>query len=150
MSVHPRVRLLFVHPSVSLSYHLYFRLSLRPCIGLCVRPSICLCLRPSTCLCLRPSIYLSDWPSIQSTCLCVGPSVCPWVRPSTCPWSVPVGVLMWEVFSEGRMPYEHNTNSEVVEALGAGLRLLRPRLAPDGLYQLMEDCWRQVGKTHDL
>ncbi|CAL8271012.1 unnamed protein product [Boreogadus saida] len=56
-------------------------------------------------------------------------------------WSF--GVLMWEVFSEGRMPYEHNTNTEVVEALATGLRLLRPRLAPDALYLLMEGCWRQ-------
>uniref|UniRef100_A0A8C4ZH31 Tyrosine-protein kinase n=1 Tax=Gadus morhua TaxID=8049 RepID=A0A8C4ZH31_GADMO len=56
-------------------------------------------------------------------------------------WSF--GVLMWEVFSEGRMPYEHNTNTEVVEALATGLRLPRPRLAPDALYLLMEGCWRQ-------
>ncbi|XP_056129364.1 tyrosine-protein kinase ITK/TSK [Lampris incognitus] len=56
-------------------------------------------------------------------------------------WSF--GVLMWEVYSEGRMPYEHRTNAEVVDSLNAGLRLLKPRLAPDDIQQLMEWCWKE-------
>uniref|UniRef100_A0A668A880 IL2 inducible T cell kinase n=1 Tax=Myripristis murdjan TaxID=586833 RepID=A0A668A880_9TELE len=58
-------------------------------------------------------------------------------------WSF--GVLMWEVYSEGRLPYEHRSNAEVVESLNAGLRLLKPRLAPDAVYLLMEWCWKEVG-----
>lgn len=54
------------------------------------------------------------------------------------------GVLMWEVYSEGRLPYDNRTNSEVVETLNAGLRLLKPRLAPDAIYLLMEWCWKEV------
>ncbi|CAL8357482.1 unnamed protein product [Merluccius merluccius] len=56
-------------------------------------------------------------------------------------WSF--GVLMWEVYMEGRIPYEHSTNTEVVESLNSGLRLLKPRLAPDPVYLLMEWCWRE-------
>lgn len=54
------------------------------------------------------------------------------------------GVLMWEVYSEGRLPYDNRTNAEVVESLNAGLRLLKPRLAPDAIYLLMEWCWKEV------
>lgn len=55
------------------------------------------------------------------------------------------GVLMWEVYSEGRLPYEHRSNGEVLESLDAGLRLLRPRLAPEAVHPLMEWCWKEVG-----
>ncbi|XP_039668533.1 tyrosine-protein kinase ITK/TSK [Perca fluviatilis] len=56
-------------------------------------------------------------------------------------WSF--GVLMWEVYNEGRLPYENRTNGEVVESLNSGLRLLKPRLAPDAVHQLMEWCWKE-------
>ncbi|TWW55188.1 Tyrosine-protein kinase ITK/TSK [Takifugu flavidus] len=56
-------------------------------------------------------------------------------------WSF--GVLMWEVYSEGRLPYDNRTNTEVLEALSTGLRLLKPRLAPDTVYLLMEWCWKE-------
>lgn len=51
---------------------------------------------------------------------------------------------MWEVYSEGRLPYDNRTNTEVLEALSTGLRLLKPRLAPDTVYLLMEWCWKEV------
>uniref|UniRef100_A0A3B3U4K8 Tyrosine-protein kinase n=1 Tax=Poecilia latipinna TaxID=48699 RepID=A0A3B3U4K8_9TELE len=53
------------------------------------------------------------------------------------------GVLMWEIYNEGRLPYENRTNAEVVESLNAGLRLLKPRLAPNAVYSLMEWCWKE-------
>ncbi|KAM9375530.1 tyrosine-protein kinase ITK/TSK [Pholidichthys leucotaenia] len=56
-------------------------------------------------------------------------------------WSF--GVLMWEVYNEGRFPYENRTNSEVVESLNAGLRLLKPRLAPNSVHLLMDWCWKE-------
>ncbi|KAM9850330.1 tyrosine-protein kinase ITK/TSK [Aulostomus maculatus] len=56
-------------------------------------------------------------------------------------WSF--GVLMWEVYNEGRLPYENRTNNEVVESLNAGLRLLKPRLAPEAVHLLMEWCWKE-------
>ncbi|KAK3564365.1 hypothetical protein QTP86_017331 [Hemibagrus guttatus] len=56
-------------------------------------------------------------------------------------WSF--GVLMWEVYSEGRLPYECRSNAEVVESLNAGLRLLKPRLCPEPVYQLLQWCWKE-------
>ncbi|XP_047440335.1 tyrosine-protein kinase ITK/TSK [Mugil cephalus] len=56
-------------------------------------------------------------------------------------WSF--GVLMWEVYSEGRLPYENRSNAEVVESLSTGLRLLKPRLAPDSVHLLMDWCWKE-------
>ncbi|XP_055744354.1 tyrosine-protein kinase ITK/TSK-like isoform X1 [Salvelinus fontinalis] len=56
-------------------------------------------------------------------------------------WSF--GVCMWEVYTEGRLPYENRSNGEVVEALNAGLRLLKPRQAPEAVHLLMEWCWKE-------
>ncbi|TSQ81042.1 Tyrosine-protein kinase ITK/TSK [Bagarius yarrelli] len=56
-------------------------------------------------------------------------------------WSF--GVLMWEVYTEGRLPYECRSNAEVVESLNAGLRLMKPRLCPEPVYQLMQWCWKE-------
>ncbi|XP_022540029.2 tyrosine-protein kinase ITK/TSK [Astyanax mexicanus] len=56
-------------------------------------------------------------------------------------WSF--GVLMWEIYSEGRLPYEYRSNAEVIESLNAGQRLLQPRLCPETVYQLMQWCWKE-------
>ncbi|XP_017683571.1 PREDICTED: tyrosine-protein kinase ITK/TSK isoform X2 [Lepidothrix coronata] len=55
-------------------------------------------------------------------------------------WSF--GVLMWEVFSEGKIPYENRTNAEVVEEINAGFRLYKPKLASKAIYDVMSHCWR--------
>lgn len=57
-----------------------------------------------------------------------------------------LGVLMWEVFSEGKIPYENRSNSEVVEDISSGFRLYKPRLASLHIYQLMNHCWKEVSK----
>lgn len=51
---------------------------------------------------------------------------------------------MWEVFSEGKIPYENWSNAEVVEEINAGLRLYKPRLASSTIYKLMRLCWSEV------
>ncbi|XP_060935786.1 tyrosine-protein kinase ITK/TSK [Limanda limanda] len=56
-------------------------------------------------------------------------------------WSF--GVIMWEIYNEGRLPYENRSNTEVVESLNSGMRLLKPRMAPDAVYQLMDWCWKE-------
>lgn len=56
-------------------------------------------------------------------------------------WSF--GVLMWEVFSEGKIPYENRSNSEVVEDISTGFRLYKPRLASPHVYQVMNHCWKE-------
>ena len=54
------------------------------------------------------------------------------------------GVLMWEVFTEGKMPFETNTNYEVVTMISQGHRLFRPKLASKSVYDLMMMCWHEV------
>ncbi|XP_076992915.1 tyrosine-protein kinase Tec isoform X2 [Tamandua tetradactyla] len=56
-------------------------------------------------------------------------------------WSF--GVLMWEVFTEGRMPFEKNTNYEVVTMVTRGHRLYRPKLASKYIYEMMLRCWQE-------
>jgi hypothetical protein len=51
---------------------------------------------------------------------------------------------MWEVFTEGRMPFEKNTNYEVVTMVTRGHRLYRPKLASIYVYEVMLRCWQEV------
>lgn len=54
---------------------------------------------------------------------------------------------MWEVFSEGKIPYENRTNAEVVEEINAGFRLYKPKLASKAIYEVMSHCWRMVSSV---
>ncbi|KAM6949662.1 tyrosine-protein kinase Tec [Aplochiton taeniatus] len=56
-------------------------------------------------------------------------------------WSY--GVLMWEIFTEGKMPFEQNQNHEVVMMVTKGSRLFRPRLATPTVYDIMQRCWHE-------
>uniref|UniRef100_A0A4W3IEK2 non-specific protein-tyrosine kinase n=1 Tax=Callorhinchus milii TaxID=7868 RepID=A0A4W3IEK2_CALMI len=56
-------------------------------------------------------------------------------------WSF--GVLMWEVFTEGRMPFENKSNAEVVDEISRGERLYRPSQASRLVYQIMYSCWHE-------
>ncbi|XP_038411967.1 tyrosine-protein kinase TXK isoform X2 [Canis lupus familiaris] len=60
-------------------------------------------------------------------------------------WSF--GVLMWEVFTEGKMPFENKSNLQVVEAISKGFRLYRPQLAPMSIYEVMYSCWHEKPKS---
>ncbi|XP_058238161.1 cytoplasmic tyrosine-protein kinase BMX-like isoform X2 [Hemibagrus wyckioides] len=53
------------------------------------------------------------------------------------------GVLMWEVYSLGKQPYEHYDNTRVTERVMQGHRLYRPQLATDQIYQVMKSCWHE-------
>lgn len=54
-------------------------------------------------------------------------------------WSF--GVLMWEIFSYGRVPYPKMSVSEVSEKLEKGYRMEAPDDCPPAVYQLMRSCW---------
>lgn len=54
------------------------------------------------------------------------------------------GVLMWEVFSEGKVPFENRSNVEVVEEVTGGGRLYRPHRASPHVYNIMYSCWHEV------
>uniref|UniRef100_A0A8C8DW87 Protein tyrosine kinase 7 (inactive) n=1 Tax=Oryzias sinensis TaxID=183150 RepID=A0A8C8DW87_9TELE len=52
------------------------------------------------------------------------------------------GVLMWEVFSHGEMPYSKLDDEEVLEGLKAGkLKLPPPEGCPSKICKLMARCW---------
>uniref|UniRef100_A0A8C5H1A2 Protein tyrosine kinase 7 (inactive) n=1 Tax=Gouania willdenowi TaxID=441366 RepID=A0A8C5H1A2_GOUWI len=52
------------------------------------------------------------------------------------------GVLMWEVFSLGEMPYTKLSDDEVLEGLQSGkLKLPVPDGCPSKIYKLMSRCW---------
>uniref|UniRef100_A0A8C0FVD1 Protein kinase domain-containing protein n=1 Tax=Bubo bubo TaxID=30461 RepID=A0A8C0FVD1_BUBBB len=63
-------------------------------------------------------------------------------------WSF--GVLMWEVFTEGKMPFESKSNSEVVREISQGNRLYRPHLASHTVYKVMYSCWHEVLLSEEL
>lgn len=51
---------------------------------------------------------------------------------------------MWEVFTEGKMPFETKSNCEVVHEISQGTRLYRPHLASHPVYKVMYSCWHEV------
>ncbi|XP_054929582.1 tyrosine-protein kinase Btk isoform X1 [Dermacentor andersoni] len=53
------------------------------------------------------------------------------------------GVLMWEVFTCGKIPYGRAANAEVVEQVQHGQRLARPPACPSDVYQVMRSCWEK-------
>lgn len=54
-------------------------------------------------------------------------------------WSF--GVLLWEVFSLGLMPYTGLPNRDVMQLVTGGGRLDAPLGCPNAIYRIMADCW---------
>ncbi|KFR15509.1 Cytoplasmic tyrosine-protein kinase BMX, partial [Opisthocomus hoazin] len=54
------------------------------------------------------------------------------------------GILMWEVFTLGKQPYELYDNTQVIEKVSQGYRLYRPQLVSDIIYQMMYNCWHEL------
>lgn len=54
------------------------------------------------------------------------------------------GVVIWEIYSEGRTPFENRTNLDVVNDITRGVRLYRPHRASQPLYAIMYRCWHEV------
>ncbi|CAF3891387.1 unnamed protein product, partial [Rotaria magnacalcarata] len=53
-----------------------------------------------------------------------------------------MGVLMWEAFSKGKVPYESSiTNSEVRQRKMLGEKLSKPFMCDDQIWKIIEDCW---------
>nr|XP_020029809.1 leukocyte tyrosine kinase receptor isoform X1 [Castor canadensis] len=55
-------------------------------------------------------------------------------------WSF--GVLLWEIFSLGYMPYPGRTNQEVLDFVVTGSRMDPPRGCPGPVYRIMTQCWQ--------
>jgi hypothetical protein len=54
-------------------------------------------------------------------------------------WSY--GVLLWELFSKGALPYTNLSNNQMGQYLLSGGRLLQPERCPFAVYELMILCW---------
>ncbi|ELU07736.1 hypothetical protein CAPTEDRAFT_42843, partial [Capitella teleta] len=57
-------------------------------------------------------------------------------------WSF--GILLWEVFSLGYMPYPGRGNQEVMQLVTAGGRLEPPKECPSCVYHVMSLCWHGI------
>ena len=60
-------------------------------------------------------------------------------------WSF--GILLWEVFSLGYVPYPGLCNQEVMNLVVEGGRMDAPKGCPPLLYQIMSECWH---RQHEL
>jgi tyrosine-protein kinase Tec len=54
------------------------------------------------------------------------------------------GVLMWEVFTCGKMPYGRLKNTEVVERVQKGMILEKPKACDKEVYDIMRKCWSHL------
>ncbi|KAI1307027.1 Tyrosine-protein kinase transforming protein RYK [Halotydeus destructor] len=54
-------------------------------------------------------------------------------------WSF--GIIMWEVFSRGRMPYPEVGDDDIIEHIQDGNQNRQPFGVPDWLMELMDCCW---------
>ena len=56
------------------------------------------------------------------------------------------GVVLWEIFSRGALPYDDYANEEVLYMLKKRDLLPKPDPMPDDVYDLMTQCWKEKGK----
>jgi hypothetical protein len=56
-------------------------------------------------------------------------------------WSM--GVVLWELFTSGMVPYTGMSNVEVLEYLRQGRRLEKPATCPEEVYHIMLQSWNQ-------
>ena len=54
-------------------------------------------------------------------------------------WSY--GVVMYEIWSLGRQPYEGKNNDDIMSMVDAGKRLPPPPGCPRAIYSIMVKCW---------
>lgn len=54
-------------------------------------------------------------------------------------WSF--GILLWETFSYGNVPYPGMNNREARDKIENGYRMPAPQDTPSAVYQIMKDCW---------
>ncbi|XP_027036613.1 inactive tyrosine-protein kinase 7-like [Pocillopora damicornis] len=54
-------------------------------------------------------------------------------------WSF--GVLVWEIYTLGQLPYHDRSNEEVLKCVKDDLRLPKPDNCPDTVLEVLEKCW---------
>jgi hypothetical protein len=61
-----------------------------------------------------------------------------------------IGVLMWEVYTLGKLHYERLNNNEIVDKVSRGYRLYRPHLANDRVFTIQTSCWLDVRTVYRI
>jgi len=61
-------------------------------------------------------------------------------------WSF--GIVLYELWTGGKMPYSELHNQDVKSQVLLGCRLEKPRTCPDEVYEIMLNCWMLVGMVH--
>ena len=57
------------------------------------------------------------------------------------------GILLWEIFSSGKMPYAEMTNAETkAQVINKSYRMPAPSGTPEQIQQLMAECWQYAEK----
>src|SRR5690348_14571756 len=57
-------------------------------------------------------------------------------------WSF--GIVMWEIFTNGLLPYPTiHSNREVVAFIFSGKRLDKPSSCPVEIFEVMKSCWHE-------
>ncbi|KAK8755811.1 hypothetical protein V5799_001486, partial [Amblyomma americanum] len=51
------------------------------------------------------------------------------------------GVLLWELMTKGAPPYPQVDNWDILRYLDQGLRMPKPEICPNELYEVMRQCW---------
>ncbi|KNC73318.1 hypothetical protein SARC_14123, partial [Sphaeroforma arctica JP610] len=54
-------------------------------------------------------------------------------------WSY--GITLWEIFTDGAMPYREIKTHELMTILEGGFRLQKPASCPQAVYEIMLMCW---------
>ena len=57
-------------------------------------------------------------------------------------WSF--AVLVWEVYTEGLLPYEERSDEEVLKCVSSDLRLTKPPSCPGKIFKMLEQCWEET------
>ncbi|XP_078582755.1 uncharacterized protein LOC144865706 [Branchiostoma floridae x Branchiostoma japonicum] len=57
-------------------------------------------------------------------------------------WSY--GVLLWEIMTMGKLPYQGIKGKEMMNMIKDGYRLEKPALCPDDIYDVMISCWQNL------
>lgn len=58
-------------------------------------------------------------------------------------WSF--GIVLWELMTRGDIPYGMMSNTCILGLLKDGERLPKPKVCPDGIYLIMQNCWAWKG-----
>ncbi|XP_070547640.1 fibroblast growth factor receptor 1-A-like [Ptychodera flava] len=60
-------------------------------------------------------------------------------------WSY--GILLWEIYTIGTVPYGDISQTELIEELCKGNRLNRPEKCPNKIFTMMSSCWEMVPES---